>query len=1085
MATPADGIDVDPGVVESFITTPDSIIREALQDFKSALTPVQRDTFPTKRLNHVKVLIVNIQQHQERVKRMMNFSRIKLYLQAFIEFDNVCRSTKMAGEQTAELSAFIWGPLEYILQVSQEDSAVLDPVLDAYQKFGRRIPELGLYQDLINKRPSTWKCLAFMYQDLLEFYKKNIKFLTGRVWKKTFQFNWRDYDDSFKTILRSFDAHGSVLEKTLQAYESRDHREIAEDTYQRVNAQHLHESERSGRQDIVNQQLLDTTQDINTQLNTHIIRSIDGWNKIDQLVSTYENLRIDDQCRAREEEAARKEAQRNAVLGWMKTPSVYQADYHEKQLKVRADFQDTGKWILTETKILNWIKAEIPTESIMWLNGKKGAGKTVLTSVIIRECQDIDGFKTSYYYCREDNDSQNNALEVFKGLLRQLVVHNEDLLPLCNAKRAGGEQVLNNFDTTKALLEHFCDSDMNSFIVIDGLDECDMSETKQMVKFWHAMVERCEKYKSGKLRVLFVSQPSGDIRKLMHSISSGVYDLTPEQSAVDIGRYLDRRFQGLQEQFGIPEGLAQTAKRKICQRSEGIFLFAVLTVENLLEQPTQGDLLDELGDSNLANTLADAYDKIIERLERTLGPNQWKAAKMIFSLLAGAKRHLKWNELQAALSFRAKNTGEFYLDYEGGKLRNDIRKTCGALVHVLQGRVEFMHSTTRRHIIKSKRLDERVIQCDLAIMVLGYLTLPCFRPDLPNGQLRQFVWSGEYAFQDYAISNWGYHFQKLIVDTPTLFEDPVRGPGYERKLTNVLARFVDFHKKSIDDAVKKRELASSQLLGAQRSRRQQAPSYLEVPSSQASMSSQTLSRSSTQDSLSSPSPQEQQFPPQRQEADPADVCRPFQPRRFHAHLVTLWTHICGHQKTSYTERHKVDLPLLAAALDKIRAAIEEHAPGQEDLLRFYGEHHYKCQRVLCDYFHEGFDTKGALDNHSNRHDRPYECPVPSCSRVVMGFLTHRDRERHLLQFHPGEVDQPAKFVFGTPEGRQTKTEAKWECEICHKKFTRQRIRKEHMDAHYGQRNYACEVCGKRFTRSNDRNRHRDMVHVRKAARRRA
>ncbi|KAK0707850.1 hypothetical protein B0H67DRAFT_588771 [Lasiosphaeris hirsuta] len=1066
MATPENGIGHDPAAAVPFITTPDSIIREALGDFKSALTPVQRDAFPTKRLNHVKVLIVNIQQHQERVKRMMNFSRIKLYLDAFIEFDNVCRSTNMAGEQTAEMSAFIWGPLEYILQVSQEDSAVLDPVLDAYQKFGRRLPELGLYQELINKHSKTWKCLAFMYQDLLEFYKKNIKFLTGRVWKKTFQFNWRDYDDSFKTILKSFDSHGKILKDMLEVFKSRDDREIAEDTYQRVNAQRLHESERSGRQDIVNQQLLDTTQDINTQLNTHMMRSSDGWNKIDQLVSNYENLRIDDQRRAREGEIARKEAQRDAVLKWMQTPGVDQDSYHRKQIQVRAKFPDTGKWILGETKVLNWITAEIPTESIMWLNGKKGAGKTVLASVIISECQTIEGFKTSYYYCQEDNDSQNNALEVFKGLLRQLV------------------QVLNNFDTTKALLEHFCDSDMNSFIVIDGLDECDTSEAKQMVKFWHAMVERCEKYKAGKVRVLFVSQPSGDIRKLMHTISSGVHDLSPEQSAVDIGCYLDKQFQALQEQFEIPDGLAQSTKKKICQRSEGIFLFAVLTVENLFDQPFREDVLTELEDENLANTLAEAYEKIIKRLERTLHPNQWRAAQRIFSLLAGAKRHLKWNELQAALSFRERDNGEFYLDYEGGKLRNDIRKTCGALVLVLQGRVEFMHSTTKRYILKSPLLDERIIQCDLAIMVLGYLTLPCFRPDLPDTQLRVYVWSGEYAFQDYAISSWGYHFQKLIVDTPSLFVDPVRGPEYERKLTNVLGRFVAFHKKSIDDAAKKRESASSQLSGGH-NRRQQASSYhLEVPPSQ------TLSPGSAQDSLSSPSPTPSGSPrqppiAQHQEANPADFCHNFRDRGFHPHLVTLWTHICGHQKRSYTERHKVDLPQLAEWLDKIRAAIAKHAGGQEDLLRFYGEHHFKCQRVLCDYFHEGFDTKGALDNHSNRHDRPYECPVESCSRVVMGFLTHRDRERHLQQFHPGMVDgQPAKFIFGT-EGRQTKTEAKWGCEICHKKFTRQRIQKEHMDAHYGQRNYACEVCGKRFTRSNDRNRHRDMVHVRKAARRRA
>ena len=171
----------DVVVVEDEIGMPTKqIFQAALDDFKATLTDSHRELFSGKDLNHVKLKIVGIQHHQERVKGMMNFSRIKYYLDRFAEFDSVCRDAKIAGENSAELSSFIWGPSAHILQVSQEDPAILNVVLDAYQKFGKRIPEMSPYRDLIKDQSDMIKCIAFMYQDLLQFYREILKRLNGR-----------------------------------------------------------------------------------------------------------------------------------------------------------------------------------------------------------------------------------------------------------------------------------------------------------------------------------------------------------------------------------------------------------------------------------------------------------------------------------------------------------------------------------------------------------------------------------------------------------------------------------------------------------------------------------------------------------------------------------------------------------------------------------------------------------------------------------------------------------------------------------------------------------------------------------------
>jgi hypothetical protein len=57
---------------------------------------------------------------------------------------------------------------------------VLNVVLDAYHQFGQRVPRLQYYKSLISERPDMTKCVAFMYQDLLQFYEKVIGLLTGQ-----------------------------------------------------------------------------------------------------------------------------------------------------------------------------------------------------------------------------------------------------------------------------------------------------------------------------------------------------------------------------------------------------------------------------------------------------------------------------------------------------------------------------------------------------------------------------------------------------------------------------------------------------------------------------------------------------------------------------------------------------------------------------------------------------------------------------------------------------------------------------------------------------------------------------------------
>lgn len=393
--------DDDGDVPDPFTRTVEDIFRLALDDFKAA-HPAQCEIFSSKNINHVKHKIIAIQSQQERQRSMLNFSRILSYLERFAEFDSICQSAKIGGEDSGELSEFIWGPTTYILQISQEDHNVLDFVLEAYERFGQHIPALGVYSGLIKERPNMMKCIGFMYHDLLQFSKTLVRLLTGRGkpsgpfcvaaglvgltihsgWKKRFQASWKDYEHSFEVLLKSFDAHGKVLKNLLDEWSreaSRDANRQLNDHIMRTQDNHNEAMTQQSRigQDV--RQNLQVTQDMHQLLGDHVMNSQDQHDYIrihlQRHIDQYERDRVELLSKARKEERRRKEENRYSVLTWMSTPGVPQSEYHAQFKKIRDENPDTGQWIVNEDKMSNWMNEEIPTHSMLWLNGKKGAGK--------------------------------------------------------------------------------------------------------------------------------------------------------------------------------------------------------------------------------------------------------------------------------------------------------------------------------------------------------------------------------------------------------------------------------------------------------------------------------------------------------------------------------------------------------------------------------------------------------------------------------------------------------------------------------------------------------------------------------------
>ncbi|KAL6401434.1 putative zinc finger protein [Ilyonectria robusta] len=526
-----------------------------------------------------------------------------------------------------------------------------------------------------------------MYSDLLQFNARIIKLFQIRSWRKTFAASWKDYDGPFQTLLRAFDSHGSFLKRSL-------------DNQQHQSVQGTHQV-----------------------LNDHILQ--------------YQWDRNYARRQAEEAEVARKHKQCLDVIHWLHSPGMEEPEiqYQNEFLKIRSEYPDTGKWILREDKVQDWIEADIPDHSLLWIHGKKGAGKTILASLIIDHLQKERTESTiSYFYCREKDEGlgEPRFLAIMKSLLRQLVSQNEDLLPTLHDKRMRGQEILNDESTAKTLLELFCEVDMSQFIVIDGLDEISDVHKGSVVQLFDSIVEKSNEHHPGKIRILILSTELPLIRKRMESNDRiGEFALNPSSTLKDIESYVAKQAEKLEEEFSLGSHNLKLIESLICRNSDGMFLYAFLVIENLLEQPNARYVLMELQESNFPKTLGQAYSRIIERLRSTHHENTWKESKKIFGWLAHAKRPLQWHELQAALSISIDEQGYVRPQDHMTTLRKDIRVMCGSLVHVIGGNsIDFVHQTAKEFIMQEEKLDASTLECDLTLLCLGYLSHTCFKPDL-------------------------------------------------------------------------------------------------------------------------------------------------------------------------------------------------------------------------------------------------------------------------------------------------------------------------------------------------------------------
>lgn len=73
------------------------------------------------------------------------------------------------------------------------------------------------------------------------------------------------------------------------------------------------------------------------------------------------------------------------------------------------------------------------------------------------------------------------------------------------------------------------------------------------------------------------------------------------------------------------------------------------------------------------------------------------------------------------------------------------------------------------------------------------------------------------------------------------------------------------------------------------------------------------------------------------------------------------------------------------------------------LLELNDSGRFKCNRLQCSKFSEGFPERDERERHISNHERPYKCSVPDCFASRVEYTSQRDLDNHYKRFLFGRL----------------------------------------------------------------------------------
>ncbi|KAF5597567.1 ankyrin repeat [Fusarium pseudocircinatum] len=343
-----------------------------------------------------------------------------------------------------------------------------------------------------------------------------------------------------------------------------------------------------------------------------------------------------------------KDRNREKMLNWLCTVDT-SVQYRATREKYSSG---TCNWLIEECDDFEmW---EQDPKSFLWLNGKAGSGKSILSSSVIKylKGQYANDPETAlaYYFFSFGNVEQQKVSVMLSSLIRQLCASRPDTpqpIKRFEDYMARGERP--DIETLEAALMSAVSGFSAVFIVVDALDECPAfdGERPKLLKCLRRIITAMP----DNVHIFCTSRAEPDIHmaigELLDAPAKAAIDLTQNREGLnrDLRLYIDIVLSDKTYCWWSADVMAK-AKDTLIARADGMFQYLVCQFEVLQHLDSEACVLSALDD--LPTGLDETYNTLL------MGLNSKFQAQILGSLkwLALSRRSLHLNEFAEIFIFR-------------------------------------------------------------------------------------------------------------------------------------------------------------------------------------------------------------------------------------------------------------------------------------------------------------------------------------------------------------------------------------------------------------------------------------------------
>jgi tetratricopeptide (TPR) repeat protein len=302
----------------------------------------------------------------------------------------------------------------------------------------------------------------------------------------------------------------------------------------------------------------------------------------------------------------------------------------------------TCQWILTTQSYVDW-KFQRIQDPLLWMCGKPGSGKTVLSAYIVQELQQSSPDICTAYFLFGAQHSPSDILEVASSLISQLVAHqsrvSSELLSAFETAARYGRGRISAADQPMTILLHLLRAEKLAYLVFDGIDES--SDPDGIVREIVSLSQLTN------VRIIISSRDTPDVRR--HMSQRNTINLVPMIIDKDIEHYLRTELETIANSFDR-SGLSTLVFSRLSSVADGSFLWAFLMLQTLRKAVSVDDFLSI--SEKLPKDLEAIYASYLQCLSEEPDSTKY-LGRDILCWVCFTRRPLKWKELEHAISFNA------------------------------------------------------------------------------------------------------------------------------------------------------------------------------------------------------------------------------------------------------------------------------------------------------------------------------------------------------------------------------------------------------------------------------------------------